>query len=201
MGELFPERVETERLRLEPLTVEAVDVRELYRHCRAGADRIDEVTEYLSWEPHRTPKDTLEFVEAVTEARESDDGATYVVVPKESEDGAGEIAGTTGLSVDWDCRTAELGIWLRPPFWGRGYSGERAGALLSIAFERLDLEAVVITVQWGNEQSRRAVEKYVERFGGRHEGLLRNLRPDPEDGPLDMHRFSITGEEYRTATA
>lgn len=201
MTTLFPDRVETDRLELEVLTTETVDVFDLYEVARVGAPHIEEVTEYLTWDPHETVKGTLEFVEAVGEEYENGDGATYVVRPRAGEDGAGELAGVAGIQADWDRRTATLGTWLRKRFWGRGYSGERAAALIEVAFERLDLEAVVVAVHRGNEKSRTAVSRYVEAHGGRHEGLLRNAESLQDGGPVDVHRYSITRDEYEAATA
>jgi RimJ/RimL family protein N-acetyltransferase len=164
------------------------------------SDTIAEETRHMGWEPHETPKETVDFHERVDDKWESGEGAVYAVVPRDGEDGSGTFAGTAGLHPDWDRRSAGLGIWLRKPFWGRGYSGERAGALLDLAFERLDLDVVHVEHQVGNEQSRRAVEKYVERFGGRREGLLRNgLVTD--DGPVDVRRYSIARDEWRDAVA
>ncbi|WP_327052613.1 GNAT family N-acetyltransferase [Halomicrococcus gelatinilyticus] len=193
---MFPERIETDRLVLEALTHETVDLFEFYGHCSTGAPHIDEVTEHLTWDPHRTPKETKDFVEAREQARADAEGSEYVIRPKDGEDGAGEIAGMTGIDVDWDRRTATFGTWLRKRFWGRGYSGERAAALMDVAFDRLDLEVVVVDHFAGNEKSRRAIEKYVERFGGDHDGLLRNWYP-AGDEVRDVHRYSITREQWR----
>jgi RimJ/RimL family protein N-acetyltransferase len=197
MSELFPERIETDRLELAAMTTDSVDVMEFYRICSGeAAEAIEEVTENLTWEPHDHPKETIEFLEFVEDKRESDDGTEYLIRPKAGEDGAGEVAGATGISVDWDRRTATLGMWLRRPFWGRGYSGERAAALMELAFERLDLELVAVTHMVGNEKSRRAIEKYVEAHGGRHEGRLRNWDATGE-APRDLHRYTVSAEEYR----
>jgi RimJ/RimL family protein N-acetyltransferase len=156
------------------------------------------VTEHLTWDPHQTPKETKDFVDAREQARADGEGSEYVVRPKDGEDGAGEIAGMTGIDVDWDRRTATFGTWLRKRFWGRGYSGERAAALLDLAFDRLDLAVVVVDHFAGNEQSRRAIEKYVDRFGGDHDGLLRNWYP-AGDEVRDVHRYSITREQWRAS--
>ncbi|WP_132059465.1 GNAT family N-acetyltransferase [Halorussus amylolyticus] len=194
---MFPERIETERLVFEPLTTENVDVLEFYEFCSHHNPNIGEITEYLSWDPHETPKETEEFLELCEEAWNETEGASYLVRPKEGEDGAGEIAGATGLDVNWDRRTGVLGAWLRKPFWGRGYSGERAAALMEVAFDRLDLEVVAVTHHDGNDKSRRAIEKYVERFGGRHEGLLRNFHAGEADpDPVDAHRYTVSREEW-----
>lgn len=192
---LFPETVETDRLRLERLT-ESVDCFEFYEVCSSDPG-IEAVTEYLPWSPHETVKETWEFLAHADEQWAAGEAAQYAVRPRDGEDGAGEIAGATGISVDWDTRSVELGCWFRRRFWGRGYSGERAAALLELAFERLDLELVEVTVVDGNEQSRRAVEKYVEAHGGRHEGLLRNARAGQDGEVVDLHRYTVSQAEYR----
>jgi ribosomal-protein-alanine N-acetyltransferase len=201
MSELFPERIETDRLELTAMTTETVDAMEYYRVCSGqAAEAMGEVTENLTWDPHETPKETVAFLELVERKRADEDGTEYLIRPKEGEDGAGEIAGATGLSVDWDRRTGTLGMWLRKPFWGRGYSGERAAALMELAFERLDLELVAVTHVVGNEKSRRAVEKYVDAHGGSHDGRLRNWDATGDE-PRDLHRYTVSAEEYEEATA
>lgn len=199
MTDLFPERIETDRLVLEPLTTENVDVLAYYRHCSHQNPDIEEITEFMSWAPHQTPKETFDFVKSCEKAWHAGEDATFVLRPKDGEEGAGEIAGGAGLHLDWERQTATLGTWLRKPFWGRSYSGERALALMEVAFERLDLEVVTVDHHTDNEKSRRAIEKYIERAGGRHEGLLRNGTMSP-DGPVDCHRYSVTREEWE-ATA
>jgi ribosomal-protein-alanine N-acetyltransferase len=202
MSELFPERIETDRLELAAMTTESVDVLDFYRICSGeAAEAIEEVTENLTWEPHDHPKETIEFLELVEDKRESDDGTEYLIRPKTGEDGAGEIAGAAGLTLDWDREFGELGIWLRRRFWGRGYSGERADALLELAFERLDLPLVAVSHLPGNERSRRAVEAYVESHGGRYEGHLRNAMTTQDGAVVDECRYTISREEYREARA
>lgn len=201
MSDLFPDRIETERLALEAATTETLDPLALYEHVREGAPHIDEITEYLTWTPHETPNETAEFLEQVTEDREAGEGATYAVRPRDSEDDAGELAGFTGITTDWDAQTATFGVWLREPFWGRGYSGERAGALMGVAFERLDLDTVVVAVQRGNEKSRAAVSRYIDAHGGHREGLLRNFVTNADGSAVDAHRYTVAQAEYREATA
>lgn len=197
MASLFPERLETERLVLERLCHDAVDVTELYRICSSD-DGIEEVTRYVPWEPHSTPNETAEFVDRCERRWDDREGLDYLIRPREGEEGAGEIAGCAGLGFEWDRRLGRLGIWLRKRFWGRGYSGERAAALLELAFEELDLEVVAVTHHADNEKSRRAIEKYVDRFGGRREGTLRNWTPYGDDVANEV-RYTIAREEYAEA--
>lgn len=191
MSELFPERIETERLVLERLCPENVPVREFYRIASRHEPDIEEITRYLSWDPQRTPKETRDFFDHVETQWADGTGVTYLLRVA----GTGEIAGVGALTIDWDRRTGSLGTWLRKPFWGRGYSGERAEALADLAFERLDLEYVAVTHEAGNEKSRRAIEKYVERLGGQFDCLLRNAARG--DGELiDQRRYTVSREQY-----
>lgn len=196
---LFPDEIETERLRLERID-ESVDPLELYPHVAESSPDIDEVTEHLTWRPHRHPKDTAEFVEHVAEAAEDGEGATYAIYPRDGEPRAGEFAGTAGLSPEWDRRLARFGMWLRKPFWGRGYAGERAAAFMELAFDRLDLEVVAVTHHVDNEQSARAIQKYVEVAGGRREGVLRNFTTTQTDDVFDVVRYTVTADEWRAAS-
>ncbi len=198
---MFPEEIETERLRFVRLCRENVPTAELYRYMRAGAPHMAEVSEYVMWDPHETPKDTHDYLADVEEQWDDRGQATYAIFPRDDADPSGddaELAGTTNLHFDWERRSAELGIWLRRPFWGRGYSGERAAAMLELAFDRLDLELVGASHQDGNERSRRAIEKYVGRFGGQHDGVLRNFVPS-DDEVRDLHRYTVSKEQYREA--
>ncbi|WP_435346314.1 GNAT family N-acetyltransferase [Haloarchaeobius sp. HRN-SO-5] len=212
MSELFPRRIETDRLTMLPSTPEVLSPLDFYRVCSADPD-IDEVTEHLTWEPHAHPKETLEFLRATSEGLESGDDAAYQVYvdPGDAPEGVDGpspggpyadsdlvLAGGAGMGVDWDRRTGTLGTWLRKPFWGRGYSGERAAAFVALAFDRLDLEVVAVEHVAGNENSRRAIETYVERFGGWKEGALRNWAFE-EGEPVTQHRYSIAREEYEDA--
>ena len=196
MTDLIPSTIETDRLRLEVVQPETVDVRTLYEVCSAA--EMEAVTEYMPWESHETPNETLEFVEDVAERYESNDGASYMVRPREGEPGAGEIAGTAGFGIEWEKRTLGMGVWLRKPFWGRGYSGERAAAFLALAFDRLDLDLVATVAHEDNDRSLRAIEKYVDRYGGRCEGLLRNYHR-MNDEPADCYRYSISRSEWEEA--
>lgn len=227
---LFPERVETDRLVLRRLSRETVDLHAFYDVCAHDED-IDEVTEYLTWDPHPHPESTREFVAAMEDAWDDGEVATYLVEPKGTargawttsigegsepqddasgpqhdasgpqhdasnpRDGANTFAGGCGLTLDWERRTGTLGLWLRKRFWGRGYSGERAAALIRLAFEHLDLDLVAVAHEAGNENSRRAILKYVQHFGGRDEAHLRAAGVNDGE-PVDHLRYTISRAEY-----
>ncbi len=197
---LFPEELETERLRLERLCRETVDVHDYYELCSHHEPDIEEVTEYLPWAPHETVKETHDYLADLESQWDEGTRAEYLLRPKPGHPGAGEIVGAGGLIVDWEKRTGKPAIWLRKRFWGNGYSGERAEAMLELAFERLALELVAVPVQDGNENSRAAVERYVDAYGGGYDGLVRNSAVRPDGEVVDHHRYTVTRAQYRSAT-
>jgi RimJ/RimL family protein N-acetyltransferase len=174
-----------------------VDLLEYYEICSSD-DGIEEVTKHVGWTPHENPAETASTLEEAANRWNSHRGAGYVIRPLEDEDGAGEIAGMTGLLIDWDRNVACDSIWLRKRFWGRGYSLERIAPLLALAFDRLNVAYVEAVHMDDNENSRSALKKYVEAYGGRDEGLLRGYQavgPDSE-GARDVYRCTIAREEF-----
>jgi RimJ/RimL family protein N-acetyltransferase len=192
---LFPARIETERLELTQLSGDAVGPRELYEHLGRG-DTIGEETRHVNWEPHDTPMTTKRAIDHFEEAWRSGEKAVYVVRPTGGED-ADAFAGTATLTVEWDRRLAELGIYLRKRFWGRGYASERAKALVHLAFERLDLEVVEVNCSVGNDRARRAIEKYVDDLGGEYVGRRYNMVAAESGDTFDCHLYTVTREQYR----
>ena len=192
---MFPESIESERLQHERLTHENIDVQEFYRICTSD-DGIEEVARYMPWTPHETMKQSKHFIDR--NERQWDDGESlaYILRPKTPENDAGEFAGLTGLVFEWERRTAVNWIWLRKRFWGRGYNGENAQALMELVFEQLDLDVYAVTHAVENEKSRRAIQKYVEAAGGQRDGLFRNWIPH-EDYISGEVRYTVTQEQWR----
>jgi RimJ/RimL family protein N-acetyltransferase len=193
----IPERIETDRLRLDRLD-KAVAVHPFHEYA-GRTETIEEETKYAMWTPHSHLKESADVCDRFAEQWDAAVSANYAVFPRPEEPRAGEFAGTTGLSLDWETRAGELGIWLRKPFWGRGYSGERAAALVALAFDRLDLDVVTVWTAIANDKATRAIEKYVDRLGGRQDGTLRNFVVNDNAEPVDVHHYSISQAEWREA--
>ena len=192
-SDLFPAVVETERLRLERAGRDTVDVRELYRVC--SDDDAAETFAHVPFSPHATPKETFDFLAACEERWADGEAAEYAIRLPDT----GELVGIGAIECDWDRGTAEPGIWLRKRYWGRGYSGERARALMALAFDRLDFGLVAVGVAADNAKSRRAVEKYVEDAGGRFECVIRRGLPLSDGDVRDEARYSVSRGEWREA--
>jgi len=197
---MFPETIETDRLRLEPRWPENVDLDDCYRIC-ASDPGIDEVTEYVTWDPTRPKRRRWSSSNAAANGgRITRRRATSSAPVRARTAPARSPASAASVSTGRNGPQSSARTWLRKRFWGRGYSGERAAALVEVAFENLDLDLVAVSHLPENAQSQRAIEKYVDRLGGRREGLLRNHITDPTAAASDEVRYSISQAEWREAT-
>ncbi len=149
----------TGRLRLRPLTEADTDaIFSLYSDPH--------VTRYLSRPPMSTRADARAAIERAAE--EFSAGTALRVGLARPEDN--QVIGTGNLlHFDWQCRRAEVGYALAPPFWGQGLASEATAALVEYGFETLDLLRLEAELDPRNEASTRVLE----RQGFLKEGLLR----------------------------
>lgn len=80
------------------------------------------------------------------------------------ERGSGRFAGCVGLwrSAGWP--ELELGYWLLPEMFGKGYATEAAAAARDFAFEVVGAQSLVSYIDPGNEPSKRVAERLGARF-------------------------------------
>lgn len=195
---MFPERLESERLTFERLSRDTIDVSEVYSVFGSNPD-AEAIFEYMDSDPHQSIKETFDWIRSAEEYFEDGEQVKYAIRPKASEEYSGEFVGVAGLYPKWDRQYAAFGIVLDKRVWGNGYSVERARVLLDVTFDHLDLGMVAVTYIDGNEKSKRAIEKYVDQYGGQYEGLLRQwLAVDGE--VFDCHRYTISRSEYERVT-
>ncbi|APW96826.1 N-acetyltransferase [Halobiforma lacisalsi AJ5] len=193
--DLFPERIETNRLKFERLSHENVDSFEFYEFVTHDAWQGD-ATEHMPWFRFRRLDQVITFIDRAEEKWADHGSARYLLRSKEEDN---EIVGTTAYGPDWEERRASSDIVLSKRYWGREYGLERASAFIELTFEKYDLDAYYTTCAANNEPSRRMIEKYIEKYGGCHEGLLRQHSSRPDGKVTDQHRFTILRSEYEEA--
>ncbi|WP_227380865.1 GNAT family N-acetyltransferase [Haladaptatus halobius] len=194
--QLFPERIETRRLLFERVSHELVDPFELYDLVSRDGWQKDS-TEHMPWFRFKHLDHVAGFIDKAEQEWADRDTARYLL---RSKDEGGELVGLTAYGPEWKERRAGSGIVIAKQYWGREYGVERASAFIELTFEQYDLDAYYTTCSARNEPSRRMIEKYVEKYGGRHEGLLRQHSPRPNGEITDQHRFTILQSEYEDAT-
>ncbi|MFB6268071.1 MAG: GNAT family N-acetyltransferase [Halodesulfurarchaeum sp.] len=197
---LFPERIETERLRFDRLSHETIDPFELYAFV-SREDWRGEALDAMPWFRFQTVEEVAGFIDHAESEWAERSSARYLLRERESDvEREGEIVGTTAFIPDWETRMATADVVLAEEFWGREYGLERASVFVELTFGTYDLEAYCTSCATDNEPSRRMLEKLVEAYGGRYEGRLRQFgAPRPSGEVTDQYRFSIVKEEYERA--
>jgi len=206
---VFPETMRTPRLRYERVD-DAVDAFERYEWTRASRPARERETRYVTETPDRHPKAASDELAEMGEAFADAETANWAIHLRPGEpdadgdpiEGGDRVhVGVANLDCLWENRRVHTGVSLYRPYWGRGYAGERARALLAVTFDVLDLDVASVAHFEGNENSKRQMETWVERFGGREDAFIRNAVPrDGGDAePWDLRSYSITAADYRDA--
>jgi len=155
----FPERLETARLLLRPLTDD--DAHALY-----AIFGDPQVMRYWSGPAWTSPAQARKLVAADAEGRAARTHARWGIVRR--ADGA-LIGHCTLFNRSDVCRRAEIGYALAAAAQGRGCMHEALSALIADAWQRLDLNRIEADIDPRNTGSARTLE----RLGFRLEGLLR----------------------------
>lgn len=201
-----PHRIATDRLVLRRAHPEEVEFDRLHA-LFAEVEDSEEVFEMCGWDLHESEADTRAYLDRKAEAWEQGEAYEYVLERVadgelvDSEPANGELVGTAVLEVSED-GSGEFGFWLRKPYWGRGFCGEGTDALVHVAFECLDAPFVVAGCLESNDRSRRAIEKFVGRYGGAYFGsppTVPSRYEDLEDGEAPVkahHEWVITRDQF-----
>lgn len=192
----FPEWIHTDRIRFERLTENNLPPQEL-RNARAA--NSDFSTYFTTSRQHDTTYDSvLDWYEYANELWENRTDAFYVMFSPTTE----EFLGMAYLEdVDFSRERGKLGIWLDEQHRGEGFSQARAEALITVAFDHLNLKLIEVEVVPENTASVKSVEKYMREFGGRFDGRIRRATHTPNNGVHDLYKWSISKEEFTDENA
>ena len=105
----------------------------------------------------------------------------------------GKLAGSTRYhEIDWTNRSVEFGYWLGLEFEGKGLVTKVCSVMIAHAFEKLELNRIVIICDTENPKSRAVAE----RLGFRNEGVLRQSEW-LKDRFIDQAVYSLLVDEWR----
>lgn len=195
--DLFPARIETQRLIFERLSHETVDPFELYEFVTSD-DWQSDALDHMPWFRFQRLDEVAGFIDHAETEWADRSSARYLL---RTNDDDTELVGTTAFDPEWERRRAGSDVVLAPRCWGREYGFERASVFVELTFEVYDLDAYCTTCAVDNEPSRRMIEKTVDAYGGEYEGRLRQFgAPRPSGEVTDQHRYSIVRSEYEQAT-
>lgn len=172
-----PVKFETARLRLRmPALNDGEDIFNLYAQDK-------QVTRFLTWEPHKSISETIEFLKRCQRVWDEGTSFPWVVVEKESNKLIGMV------EVKFEKHRAELDYVLARAFWGAGYGTEAANLVIDWAIAQPNIFRVWAVCDVENYPSARVLEK----AGMRREGTLKRwlYHPNFDKKPRDCYVYAI----------
>ena len=103
-----------------------------------------------------------------------------------------KLIGTIDMRVDPLKRSAEIGYILNSKYHRKGYMTEAGEALLSLGFEKLDLEKIFATCDSRNDASAGVMKK----LGMKQEATRRHHSISKQGDWVDLLEFAILKDEY-----
>lgn len=174
--------LETERLKLRRLS--AHDSGDVFEYAS-----VPEVSEYVSWTPHRTIADSKSFLKHMLFQYEKGIPSSWAIILKEND----KLIGTGGYHW-WSTEhsKAELGYVISNKYWNKGYMTEALRKILRFGFETMELERIEARCFVENIASERVMQK----CGMKLEGILRSSLY-VKGAFRDFKLYSILKSEYQ----
>jgi [ribosomal protein S5]-alanine N-acetyltransferase len=95
------------------------------------------------------------------------------------EKSSGEVVGVAGLQPLGTTGELEIGWWVRPDCWGRGYATEAGGAAMRHVLETLGRDRAMAIIDPPNDASKRVAAKLGMEYVRRTDGVeLGHRRPE-----------------------
>jgi RimJ/RimL family protein N-acetyltransferase len=183
-------RLETERLRLRCLAPHDTS-----SVSRAIAESIEHLRPWLTWTAHEPLTLAQRLTWVRTQRGHFDLGSDYCFGAFSKDEAQVLGFGVLRLAADVDER--ELGYWVHERHLRQGLATELVSALLRVAFEIEQLDAVEIRTFPHNDASARLARK----LGFSGPVLDRLNYPMPDGSKSDLHLFGLSRAEYAASPA
>lgn len=160
---MTPPNLITPRLILRPFALG--DAPRVARLC---ADRrIAETTLHI---PHPyTLADAESWLASLPASATAGTGFVFALTLPTAAGVPGDVIGAMGLQINLKYNHAELGYWLAPDQWSKGYTTEAAHAVITFGFESLKL----IRIHAHHFHTNPASGRVMQKVGMSFEGILR----------------------------
>ena len=179
--DLLDRSIDTERFVLEPLSEAHLDG--LFAVHGDG-----DATRFIPSSTWRTRDDADDWLARNCVMRDEGKARRWAIVEKDS---ARPIGDCMLFAFDERSARAEIGFVLGRRDWGRGAMREAAGALITTAFDLLDLRRIEAFADPLNIAS----DRVLRRLGFVHEGLLRQ-RSTIKDRVCDSNVYGLLRDEW-----
>lgn len=173
-----PNRIwETTRLVARPATEQDAEV--IFEQYASDPN----VTEYMTWRPHESVEDTLEYIRRCERVWADGTAFPWSLWLKNEEEFAGFIEIRVGATA------VDVGYALKSRFWKKGLMTEALTAVIEWSFSNPEIFRVWATCDTENQGS----VKVLEKVGMKREGVLRRwlVHPNLSSEPRDAFCYSI----------
>lgn len=174
-------KIETSRLILRKIRIQ--DIEDMHEYTSN-----ENVSKYVTWEPHQTIADTKSYIHFVLNQYDQQRIAPWGVEFKENK----KLIGTIDF-VSWQPvhRTAEIGYAISQEYWGRGLTTEAVQALIKFGFTHMDILRIEARCMSENIAS----EHVMKKNGMILEGVIRKGL-FIKGKHRDLKLYSILKEEF-----
>lgn len=173
--------IHTERLILRQFTVD--DAKGMFENWA----KDERVTRYLTWEPHQSPEETKQLLEAWCGDYENPNRYNWVI-----EYQGAPIGNISVVRIDERSEYAELGYCLGHAYWNQGFMPEAVRAVLEFLFAEVGVNRVGICHAVKNPASGRVAQKCGLTF----EGTKREYFKKSTGEFLDISDYGILRREW-----
>lgn len=175
--------LETERLILRKLTLD--DLEDMYEY---GSD--DRVSEYVSWNNHRSLSDTKSFLVHIIEQYENREFIFWGIELKENN----KLIGTINfVSLNSKHKVGELGYILSRQYWGKGIMTEAVKEVIKFGFKEMGLARIQAKCFVENIGS----EQVMKKVGMTYEGTIRKgMLVKGKHHDLKMYSILVDEKKY-----
>jgi len=147
-----------------------------------------EVTKYITWAPHKSIDDSIDFLKSVLRRYENNEVSEWGIVYKENN----KFIGTCGYVLWVPVHSlAEIAFALSREYWGKGLMTEAVKEVIKYGFEKMNLNRIYARCFMENIGS----QKVLEKVGMKFEGILRE-QMFIKSKFSDMKIYSILRKEY-----
>jgi ribosomal-protein-alanine N-acetyltransferase len=163
-------KLSTPRLELTALTTQ--DVESIWPSVSDPA-----LPQHMSWNPHRSKNETLEFLKRIESDLATGKGITWGIRSMGEFCGIFSIINVlrTHRALSYD--RGELGYWCAIEKQGKGLMTEAGVIVIQFAFTKLGLNRLVVAHHLENDRSRKLIERLgFKPIGIEHEAFMKNGR-------------------------
>lgn len=173
--------IKTERLTLRRFTLD--DANAMYENWA----KDERVTEYMTWDPHKSVEETAKMLEYWCESYENESSYNWAIEHK------GQLIGNISVArLSERDERVDIGYCIGYDYWNRGFMTEAAKAVINYLFKEINFNRITISHVAENPAS----GKVAINCGLKYEATRKGYFKYAEGVFLDVIDYSITREEF-----